>query len=120
MKKQQTGKLGENLACRALKQKGYHIIERNYRCRHGEIDVIANKGGCLVFIEVRSKTDASFGTAAESVTAVKKQHLTATAMHYLASHNNLPADWRVDFVGINLDVSGLQAPSIEILENALG
>ena len=120
MKKQQTGRLGEDLACRALKKKGYHIIERNYRCRHGEIDVVASKDDCLIFIEVRSRTGNSFGTAAESVTAVKRQHLVATAMDYLGSHDNLPNNWRVDFVGINIDPSDTRSPSIEIIENALG
>lgn len=112
--------MGEELACLALKKKGYRIIERNYRCRYGEIDIVATKGGCLVFIEVRSKTGASFGTAAESVTTSKKQRLTAAAMSYLGSHDNLPEDWRVDFVGINIDPSRTQSPSIEIIENALG
>jgi len=120
MKKQQTGRLGEDLACRALKKKGYHIIERNYRCRYGEIDVVASKAGCLIFIEVRSRTGNSFGTAAESVTAVKRQHLVATAMDYLGSHDNLPDNWRVDFVSVSLDASGKQLPAIEIIENALG
>jgi len=120
MKKQQTGRLGEDLACRALKKKGYHIIERNYRCRYGEIDVVAKKDDYLVFIEVRSRTVNSFGTAAESVTAVKRQHLVATAMDYLGSHDNLPEDWRVDFVGINLDASDSHLHGMEIIENALG
>ena len=112
--------MGEKLACHALKKRGYRIIERNYRCRYGEIDIVATKGGYLVFIEVRSKTGTSFGTAAESVTNLKKQHLIATAMNYLESHDNLPNNWRVDFVGINIDPSDTRSPSIEIIENALG
>lgn len=119
MKRQQTGRMGEELACRALRKKGYRIIERNFRCRFGEIDIVANKAGCLVFVEVRSKTGSAFGTPSESITAEKKQRLTAAAMSYLESHANLPENWRIDFVGVHIDPSGSRPPAIEIIEDAL-
>jgi putative endonuclease len=120
MKKQETGKLGEDLACRALKKKGYRILERNYRCRYGEIDVVARKGDYLVFVEVRSKTGAAFGTPEESVTAQKKQRLAASIMSYLESHGTTQENWRVDFVAVELDAGTARASRIEIIENALG
>ena len=120
MKKRETGQLGEELACRELKKKGYRIVERNYRCRYGEIDVVTQKKGCLVFVEVRSKRGTAFGTPEESMTTQKKQRLTASAMNYLEEHAGLPENWRVDFVAVDLDASGERASRIEIIENALG
>jgi putative endonuclease len=120
MKKRETGQMGEELACKALKQKGYRILERNYRCRYGEIDVVARKGDYLVFVEVRSKTGTAFGSPEESVTAQKKQRLAASIMSYLESHGNPPDSWRMDFVAVDLDAAGTRALRIEIIENALG
>lgn len=120
MSKQESGKLGEQLACSEIKKKGYKIIETNYHCRHGEADIIALHKGCLVFIEVRSKTGDAFGSPEESVTAQKQRRLAATAMHYLSSHSGLPEDWRIDFVAVELDPLTSKATRIEIIENALG
>ena len=63
MNRQDTGRLGENLAGNFLKERGYHILETNYRCPHGEIDIIARHEDCLIFIEVRTKKSRSFGAA---------------------------------------------------------
>jgi len=119
MKKQETGKLGELIACKALQKKGYRILERNYRCRHGEIDIVARHKGCLVFIEVRSKTGADFGSPEESVTYQKKQKLMSSAMEYLGSHKDAPEDWRIDFVAVELDPGCNKAKRIEIIEDAI-
>ena len=119
MKRQESGKLGEQLACAALKKKGYRILETNYRCRQGEVDIIALHKDCLVFIEVRSKAGNSFGSPEESVTAQKKQRLISTAMDYLNSHRDLPENWRIDFVAVELDPLTNKATRIEIIENAV-
>jgi putative endonuclease len=119
MKKQESGKLGEKLACSALKKKGYRIIETNYRCRQGEIDIVARQNDCLVFIEVRTKTGKAFGSPEESVTVQKKQRLVTTAMDYLNSHRDLPENWRIDFVAVDLDPLTNKATRIEIIENAV-
>jgi putative endonuclease len=119
LKKPEVGRSGENLAAVTLKKNGYRIIEKNYRCRHGEIDIIALKKSCLVFVEVRSKTGSAFGSPEESVTAAKKQKLVSTAMDYLTAHDNLPADWRIDFVAVEFDSAGKNATRIEIIENAI-
>ena len=119
MKKQESGKLGEQLACSELKKKGYKIIETNYRCRQGEIDIVAHQKNSLVFIEVRTRTGNTYGSPEESVTALKKQHLVSTAMEYLNSHHSLPENWRIDFVAVELDPLTNKATRIEIIENAL-
>ncbi|MCX5996500.1 MAG: YraN family protein [Chloroflexi bacterium] len=119
MSKQESGRLGEQLACAALKKKGYKIIETNYHCRQGEVDIIALHKDCLVFIEVRSKTGSAFGTPEESVTAQKGRRLVSTAMDYLNSHQDLPENWRIDFVAVELDPLTNKATRIEIIENAV-
>jgi len=120
MKRQETGKLGEQIACGALEKKGYRILEKNYRCRHGEIDLVARHRGDIVFIEVRSKTGNTFGTPEESLTATKKKKLVATALDYLGSHQGLPENWRIDFVAVELDPAGGPPRRVEIMENVLG
>jgi putative endonuclease len=120
MKKQETGKRGEQIACKALEKKGYRILERNYRCRHGEIDLIARHHDYIVFIEVRSKTGDAFGSPEESVTEAKKKKIIATALDYLQNHRGLPENWRVDFVAIELDPAGGEPKRVEIMENVVG
>jgi len=117
--KQELGGAGEKLACTALKKKGYRIIEKNYRCRYGEIDIIAAQKDCLVFVEVRSKSSISFGSPEESVTSQKKQKLVTAAMEYLNTHADMPPDWRIDFVAIEFDSTHKKATRIEIIENAI-
>ena len=119
MKKKETGKRGEQLACRALEKKGYRILEKNYRCRLGEIDLVARHRDYIVFIEVRSKTGDAFGTPEESVTSAKKQRLLATALDYLGNHRDLPENWRIDFVAVEIDPSGGKPTRVEIIENAV-
>ena len=118
MKQKEVGATGEKLARGFLKKKGYRIRETNFRCREGEIDIVAERKGYLVFVEVRTKTGSSFGSPEESVTFAKKEKLIATALSYLDSHKDLPDNWRIDFVGIELDEKG-KATRIELIENAV-
>lgn len=118
MKRKELGAVGEKLARDFLKKKGYRIRETNFRCREGEIDIVAERKGYLVFAEVRTKTSSSFGSPEESVTFAKKEKLIATALSYLNSHQNLPDNWRIDFVGVELDENG-KASRIELIENAV-
>ena len=120
MKKQETGKRGEQIACKALEKKGYRILEKNYRCRQGEIDLVARHRDYIVFVEVRSKTGTAFGPPEESITAAKKKKLIATALDYLNYHPGLPENWRIDFVAVELDPSGGAPKRVEIIENVLG
>ena len=79
------GALGERLASGHLERQGYRILERNFRCRMGEIDLIARRGSELVFAEVKLRKDASHGEAREFVTAAKQRKLLLTAEYYLSA-----------------------------------
>lgn len=78
------GEPAEDLAAAFLERQGLRILERNYRCRFGEIDLVARSGALLVFVEVRARRSEAFGGAAGSITAAKRRRLVATARHYLA------------------------------------
>ena len=119
MKRRDTGILGEKLAKDFLKKRGYRTLETNYRCPHGEIDIVAKHKDFLVFIEVRTKTSLEFGSPEESITPAKKERLRATAGHYQQTHNNLPLLWRIDVVAIELSRQG-KLGRIELIENAVG
>lgn len=106
MSNKSTGDRGESLAREYLENKGYRILATNYRCREGEVDIVARQDDFLVFVEVRTRTSHNFGSPEESVTAAKKGRLIATALHYRQGHYNMPASWRIDFVGIMLDPKG--------------
>lgn len=118
MKRRDTGILGEKLARDFLKRHGYHILETNYRCPHGEVDIVAKHKDFLVFIEVRAKKSREFGSPEESITPAKKGRLIATAYHYRQSHENLPPLWRIDVVAVELDQKG-KPSRIELTENAV-
>ena len=84
------GKDAEARAARFLEAHGLLIVERNYRTRYGEIDLIARDGEMLVFVEVRARSSNTFGGAAASITASKREKLTRTALHYLAAAGRTP------------------------------
>jgi len=119
MKRRNTGILGEKLAGDFLKKRGYKVLDTNYRCPRGEIDIIAKHKDFLVFIEVRSKTSLEFGTPEESITPTKKERLRNTAFHYRQTHSDLPEQWRIDVVAIELTPEG-KTTRIELIENAVG
>jgi putative endonuclease len=112
------GQAGEQMAAKRLQGLGYEIVERNYRCPEGEIDLVARYAGRWVFVEVRTRRGNRFGTPEESVTARKRAHMIASAQHYLQDHNALEADWRIDAVAIVLSASG-RVQRIDVIENAV-
>lgn len=118
MERKNTGIRGERLAQDFLKKKGYRILETNYRCTEGEIDIIARWHNSLVFVEVRTKSNLDFGSPEESITSLKKHHLERAAYRYQKDHRNLPELWQIDLVSVELDGSGL-LKRIEHLENAV-
>jgi putative endonuclease len=118
MKRRETGILGEKLARDYLKKQGYRILETNYNCPHGEIDIVAKQKDTVAFIEVRTKTGSQFGTPEESITRTKKGRMKASALHYLQTHDNLPQSWRIDVVAVELTPAGTIS-RIEIIENAV-
>jgi putative endonuclease len=119
MKRRDTGILGEKLACEFLGRNGYTILETNYRCPGGEIDIIARQQDTLVFVEVRTKTSRRFGGPEESITPVKKERLRMVAAHYGQSHDYLPDARRIDVVAIEMNKNG-RVTRIELIENAVG
>ncbi|MFC2060330.1 YraN family protein [Chloroflexota bacterium] len=119
MKRRETGILGEKLAKEFLENQGYYIVETNYRCPEGEIDIIARQRDYLVFIEVRTKRSLEFGSPEESITEVKKERIRTSASHYLQTHHNLPPSWRIDVVAVELNQQG-KPSRIELFENAIG
>ena len=80
------GEQAETAACAYLQRHGLQLVERNYRCAHGEIDLIMREQQTLVFVEERYRTGTNFGGAAASVDARKQAKLTAAALHYLQRH----------------------------------
>ena len=119
MKRRDVGILGEKLAQDFLKKRGYRVVETNYRCPEGEIDIIATQKDTLVFIEVRTKKSLEFGTPEESITPAKMEKLRAVSAHYRQTHDNLPESWRIDVVAIELDKNN-KISRIELIENAVG
>ena len=104
----------ESLAAAFLERQGLKILERNYRCRFGEIDLVAAAGTVLIFVEVRARRSDEFGGAGASITAAKRRRLVATARHYLAAHRSRRA-CRFDVVLLHGDER-----RIEWLPNAFG
>lgn len=119
------GQMGERIALRHLKNLGYSIRETNYRSLWGEIDIVAQQGDCLVFVEVRCRTCLSgrqeslaFGSPEESLTRAKGTRLVETAQTYMQTHAGLPEQWRIDLVAVELTPAG-RVRRVEVTENAL-
>jgi putative endonuclease len=110
------GKLGENLACAALKQRGYAIIARRYRTKLGEIDIVARDGDTTVFVEVKLRTGTDFGGGAVAVNAAKQRKVAQMAMNYLVRHRLDDRPCRFDVVTIDIDRG--KSPQIDIYTNA--
>ena len=107
------GRDGEQYAETYLQGQGLVLVERNYRCRFGEIDLIMREGKVVVFIEVRMRTSQTFGGAASSITLSKQGKLTRTARYYLASQKSVP-ECRFDVVLL----SGPRGEGMEWIRNA--
>jgi putative endonuclease len=112
------GDLGEQLAKSHLKKRGYKLIETNYRCHSGEIDIVAKQKDCLVFVEVRTRSNLEYGTPEESLSPTKQNHMIKCAYDYLQKHPKHPENWRIDLVAVELDTLD-KLKRIEILENIL-
>ena len=114
-KRQVLGKEGEELAESYLTKKGYRLVERNYRCRGGEVDLIVLDRRVIVFVEVKARNDASFGSPLESVHPRKQQRMTRAALIFLSDHKLHHRDARFDVVGISF---GGDKPAVEHVQNA--
>lgn len=116
-KRKATGQQGEVLAAVYLSQKGYRVLERNWRCTTGELDIVAEDKATLVFVEVRTRRGQRFGRAEESITPTKQIRLIELAQAYLQEKSPAHTSWRIDVIAVQL---GPGAPQINHLENAVG
>ena len=118
MSRRRAGRLGEEAARRHLEAAGYRILTANYRAGRGEIDLVAEEGDHLVFVEVRAKTGRSHGTPAESITAAKRRRMVEAAQRYMEEEGQWGRPWRIDVVAVQLDPQG-QVRHLEVLVNAV-
>ena len=113
--RQSLGKRGEELACAELAKRGYVIVDRRFRTRCGEIDIVARDADVLVFVEVKARSGSNFGTPLESVTWQKQQRLSRMAASYLCIKRLTDVACRFDVVAI-LERQG--TPTIELVRGA--
>ena len=100
------GAYGERVAVRALTDAGLSVLDRNWRCRDGELDVVARDGDALVFCEVKTRTGTGFGLPAEAVTWRKRHRLRVLASAWLAAHDHHAPQLRFDVVGVHVPRTG--------------
>jgi len=110
------GRRGEKIARKFLRRQGYRIRALNYSCPYGEIDIIAQDGKTIAFVEVRTLSSEKYGPPFETVRYHKRRRATRVARHYLHRFRLADRDWRFDFVGIVLDEKG--SPEIELIKDA--
>ncbi|CAN5582028.1 YraN family protein [soil metagenome] len=94
------GAFGEDVAARHLQDQGFVLLDRNWRCSAGEIDLVARSGGVLVFCEVKTRRGSGFGSPAEAVDRRKAARLRRLAMRWLSEHEVHPAQVRIDVIGV--------------------
>jgi putative endonuclease len=117
--RQSLGQLGEDLACAELQRRGYAILARRFRTRLGEIDIVADDGGTLVFVEVKTRAGPAFGDGAAAVTAWKQRRVSLVAMEFLARQrawNNRPC--RFDVVSVDVAAGPGRRGSVEVFPGA--
>lgn len=103
---QQLGRFGEDVAARHLAAGGAEILERNWRCRDGELDIVARDSGVLVFCEVKTRSGSGFGSGAEAVAGRKAARIRRLAARWLAEHPHPPAIVRFDVLSVYRDRIG--------------
>ena len=109
------GRDGEDAALRVYERRGFGLVVRNWRCAIGEIDLVLERGGLLVFCEVKARTGAAFGGGYEAVTWTKRRKLRRLAEAFLVSSRTLHAQVRFDVASVWLSRSG---PDVEVFEDA--
>jgi len=109
------GARGEDLAASCLKKEGYRIVERNYRCRFGEIDIIAMDKEDVVFVEVKGRESDTFGAPEEAIGPTKQKKISKVALHYMQEKGLGDRNARFDAVAIRFTPHGDQ---IQLIKNA--
>lgn len=113
MKRHELGLRGEELALAYLRDRGYTLVERNFRCRLGEVDLILKDGCELVFVEVKTRSSHLFGMPKEAVTPAKQARIRRLAQYYLLTRGRMDLTPRFDVVGV--DLARRERPVIEHL-----
>ena len=114
-RRQELGKSGEDLACAELERRGYAILERRYRTRVGEIDIIARDKETIVFVEVKARVSDDFGGGAAAITGWKQRRVAQMAVDYLSRHRLHDRPCRFDVVTVDFDAG---APRVTVYANA--
>ncbi|OGE26502.1 YraN family protein [Candidatus Daviesbacteria bacterium RIFCSPHIGHO2_02_FULL_39_12] len=112
----QTGNLGEDIACQYLKKHGYKILERNFRIRGGEIDIVCKDGEYLAFVEVKTRYSHEYGLPIESMTSWKIKALLKTALFYVRKINWEDKGYRLDLVTVDF-ANDPEKPEIELIKD---
>jgi putative endonuclease len=100
------GRWGEDLAATHLEAAGHNIVERNWRCRDGEIDLITRDGETLVFVEVKTRRGRAFGAPEEALTPHKAERLLHLGQQYVYEHALDEVNWRIDLIAVELNEDG--------------
>ncbi|MGH2479647.1 MAG: YraN family protein [Ktedonobacteraceae bacterium] len=116
--RQSLGRIGERLAANALEERGYCILERNFRCRYGEIDLVAQENADLVFVEIKTRRGTVCGLPEEAVNARKARKLQEVAAYYLDGHNLPDCSWRIDVVAVQFSPGG-RLEEIRVYQHAI-
>lgn len=96
------GDIGEQIACDHLVEQGYEIVDRNWRCDRGELDIVARRAELLVFCEVKTRRSVRFGTPIEAVTPAKAARLRVLSARWMGEHGMHARDLRIDVIGVLL------------------
>jgi putative endonuclease len=114
------GERGEELVARHYTREGFTVLARNWHCREGELDLVVERDGLLVFCEVKTRTSGAFGIPAEAVTFAKQRKLRVAAARWLAAHDGgagrRPRSMRFDVASVVIPRAG--APIVELVESA--
>ncbi len=114
----EVGRRGEDIAAERLANRGYRLIERNFRTREGEVDLIGWDGPVLAFIEVKARRGRAYGLPEEAITPTKSERLIAVAWAYMQAMDQAPEDWRIDAVLIEFGV-GNSVRRFEVIKGAV-
>ena len=107
---------GESAVARWYEAAGYEVLDRNWRVREGELDLVVRRGATLVFCEVKTRRSTAFGAPVEAVTFAKQKRIRGLALRWLAAHDTHAADLRFDVAAVMVD--GRRPPVIEVVEAA--
>jgi len=117
--KRRLGRRGEEIAVAYLRQQGYRVLARNWRCTAGELDIVAWEEETLAFVEVRTRRGDRFGTPEESITPTKQAKLVELAQTYLQENGLTDQNWRIDVVAVEMD-RGSGVKRVNLIRNAVG